>query len=178
MTAAMLRLQSVPLVALAVLTLVAGCDSGEVASQRAFEDVALLSPVEGITQTRADGTVVRRDSADWQVGPAYQTRVTFLSVPFPNPVSRSTETLFLTLDVAGGVAGGLEVQVLYEDPRSGALDFLDLEGGRCTSATASAICSFSLLPSQIDSRNTGGLYRLVVLDGRGIVSYGDVQIDP
>ena len=72
--------------------------------------------------------------------------------------------------------GGLDVVVLEEDALTGRVTFRNLSGGQCPQATASTFCTFDLSARQIDFRNTGGLYRLVVLDGRGIATYGDVQV--
>ena len=142
----------------------AACDGSVGEEQLLFESEALSSPVEGVN-----------DGRDWRVGPAYAGRVSVLSTPTPNPVERAG-TLSFTLDVVSGVAGGLRVAVLAEDPVSGALDFLALPDGTCPNASSGTFCAFNLSARQIDYTNAGGLYRLVVLDGRGIVTYGDVEV--
>ncbi len=156
---------------------VSACDSGTADSQRLFEDRALLSPVEGITRVDADGVVRERDPSDWQIGPLYRARYEFAFPPSPNPVSKSQESLSFSLAALGSTAGTLQVSVIQGN-RAGALELVPVEGGRCQVTTSAPVCSLDLFPSQIDYTNTGGLYRLVILDGRGIVSYGDVQVNP
>ena len=158
------------------LLLVAGCDSNGGNAQLVFEDEALLSPIQGFTQVSATGTVGARDASDWRIGPAYVGIVSVLALPTPNPVPR-TGSVALAFNVVGGVPGGLDVVVLQEDSLTGEITFRDLVDGQCRQATASTFCTFDLSARQIDYRNTGGLYRLVVLDGRGIASYGDVRVD-
>ena len=161
--------------ALALFALVAACDGGSVEAQRAFETEALAGAISGVTRTDATGTVTSEDPSDWRIGPAYVGRVAVLSVPFPNPVERR-ETVSLSFDVNGGVPGGLTVAVLDLDPLTGLQEFQELVGGDCPSASASTICALSLSARQIDVDNTGGVYRLVVLDNNGVVTYGDVEV--
>lgn len=156
---------------------VSGCDSGTVDSQRLFEDRALLSPVEGITRIDTDGTVRERDPSDWQIGPFYQARYEFAFLPSPNPVSKSQESLSFSLAALGSTAGTLQVSVLQED-RSGRPELVPVPKGRCQVTTSAPVCSLDLFPSQFGLANASGLYRLVILDGRGVVSYGDVKVEP
>ena len=155
---------------------VSACDSGTADSQRLFEDRALLSPVEGITRIDADGTVGERDPSDWQIGPLYQARYEFAFLPSPNPVSKSQESLSFSLAALGSTAGTLQVSVLQEN-RAGALELVPIPGGNCQVTASAPVCSLDLFPSQFGLANADGLYRLVILDGRGIVSYGDVQVN-
>ena len=155
-----------------------GCDTAALDSQRAFEVGLLLTPPEGITRTDETGAVVSRDPSDWRVGPAFATRVRFLALPFPNPVRRSG-TLSMAVDVTGGLPGPLDVVPLFQNPQTGELEFPPPGSppiDRCRSAVETTICSFSVNPAQIDLTNRGGVYRVALLSGAQVVSYGDVEV--
>ena len=142
----------------------AACDGSAGEEQLLFESEALSSAVEGID-----------DGRDWRVGPAYVGRVSVLSTPTPNPAPRGS-TVSFTLDVVSGVPGGLSVEVLNRDARTGEIDFIPVPGGSCPNASSGTFCSFNLSANQINVTNEGGLFRLLVLDNRGIVTYGDVEV--
>ena len=166
-----LLLVALPLLALA-------CDSGVADGQRAFEDQALLSPAEGITRTDERAAVLSRDSSDWRIGPAYLGRVRFLELPYPNPAPVGSAVSFL-VDTEG-VAGGLELAAVVRTG-TGRVDLVRIldPGARRADATAPGFYPFSVSAGQIDVDGGGGLTRVVLLDGRGgVVSYGDVQVDP
>lgn len=165
-----LLLAALPLLALA-------CDSATSDSQRLFEDDALLSPVAGVTRTDADATVLSRDSSDWRIGPAYRGRVSFLELPSPNPAAAGATVSFLVN--SEGVPGGLELVALARD--GDRVDFVQIRdpGAQRPDASEPGLYPFSVRAGQIDVDGGGGLTRVVLLDGRGgVVSYGDVQVDP
>ncbi len=166
----MLRL-SLVLVALAVAA--SGCDSGTVDSQRLFEDQALSSPVEGITAIDAQGNTTSTDPDDWRIGPAYQSTIRFAFLPSPNPASRSDVVTFQLVPAFSDALPSLRARVLFVSA-AGQAEFLPLFDGTCRAGAVS--CSITVRASQIDTQNTGGLYRLVVDDGQGIVTYGDVEV--
>ena len=160
--------------ALAALAVAAsGCDSSAVDSQRLFEDLALSSPVEGITAIDAEGNTTRTDPDDWRIGPAYQTNIRFAFLPSPNPARRSDVVSFQLVSAFSDALPGLRARVLVVD-REGRAELAPLFDGTCRAGAVS--CSITVRASQIDTQNTGGLYRLVVDDGRGIVTFGDVEV--
>ena len=161
-------------VLIAALTVAAsGCDSGAVESQRLFEDLALSSPVEGITAIDAQGNTTSTDPDDWRIGPAYQSDVRFAFLPSPNPASRSDVVSFQLVSAFSDALPSLRARVLFVDA-AGRAEFVPLFDGTCPAGGVS--CSITVRASQIDTQNTGGLYRLVVDDGRGIVTFGDVEV--
>lgn len=166
------------LVALLLACVLVACDGAAVQGQRAFEDQALLAPASGITQTDAAGTVTSRDADDWRIGPSYTNRVQFLSLPSPNPV-RLGDAVGFVIDTQG-VPGGLRLVVRSVDPVTGAVDLLrirDPEAERPEAATT-GFYPFSVSARQIALEGPG-LYRVVLLaGGQGVVSYGDLEVEP
>ncbi len=167
----MLRLSSV-LAGLAVLA--AGCDSGSQGSQLAFEDQALLSPAAGITAIDADGTVTQTDPGDWQIGPVFASDIRFAFLPSPNPARRSDLIAFQLVAAFSTPLPGLTVQIRTVDPRTDVPRLSPLFGTGCEAGSLS--CSFTVRASQIEDLNGPGVARLVVGNGRSIVTYGDIEI--
>ena len=163
---------------LAVLALVlAGCDSNQDAEQQLFEDQALFSAVEGITETEAAPyAVVARDASDWRIGPAYVNRASLLQLPAPNPV-RLGEAVSFLVDTQG-LPGGLQLYVLLEDPGTGNVDLFPIAdpNARQPEAAQPGFYPFSISARQI-ALGGAGLYRVVLLDGTsGVVTYGDIEV--
>ena len=162
-----------PLALAALAVAASGCDSGGAESQDLFNELALSSPVEGITAIDAQGTTTRTDPDDWRIGPAYQSDVRFAFLPSPNPARRSDVVSFQLVSAFSDALPGLRARVLVVD-REGRAELVPLFDGTCRAGAVS--CSITVRASQIDAQNAGGLYRLVVDDGRGIVTYGDVEV--
>lgn len=160
------------LVGLALISV--GCDSGSGGSQLLFEDQALLSPVSGITAIDTEGTVTATDPGDWQIGPAYQSDIRFAFLPSPNPATRSDLITFQLVPAFSNRLPGLSVQILTVDLRTGQPLLGPLFGAGCEAGALS--CSFTVRASQIADINGSGLSRIVVGNGAGIVTYGDIEI--
>ena len=162
--------------ALALLFL-AACDGSSAGEQQLFEDEALLTPVQGITETDAQATVTARDPSDWRIGPAYLNEASLLQLPSPNPV-RFGDAIGFLVDLAQGLPGGLRLYVLAEDPVTRAVDLIPIADPNAyqPQATQTGFYSFSISARQI-AYGGAGLYRVVLLDGRqGIVTYGDIEV--
>jgi hypothetical protein len=145
-----------------LLLALAACDSGAGEAQQLFEDRALLDVPSGVN-----------DGDDWQVGPAFGTRVQVVQSVTPNPVG-ATETALLTLDVKD-VPTGL---TLYRQDTDGRLLPLGSPGTFFESAASADFYTFSFFGSEVTPGVTG-LYRLFVLDGVSrVVTYGDVRVEP
>lgn len=156
------------------LALLSGCDSGSRESQLLFEDLALRSPASGITAIDADGTIIQTDADDWRIGPAFSSDIRFAFLPSPNPATRDDLITFQLVAAFSNSLPGLTVQLVTIDPRTGLPEFQPLFGTGCSGGTAS--CSFTVRAGQIADFNGVGLSRIVVGNGRGIVTYGDIEI--
>lgn len=165
---AMLR-PTVPLVLLTALVVaLPACDSANTEGQRLFEQEALLTVPSGVTRTDATGAALATDADDWRIGPGFATRVIGVDPLFPNPV-RASQTATLPVNT-NGTRGGLVLVVLEADGRFRTLD-------ERPDATQPGLPTLSFFGSQLGP--VAGLYRVVLLDGAGgVVSYGDVQLNP
>ena len=149
------------------LAWVAGCDSQS--QQDDFEDQAFGEVPSGFVQTRKETggkcTIENEDKDDWLTSPAYETNVTVIDTPCPNPVNLSGFTTIL-VSISGLTPGRLSVHFLGVSGRLEQLDVID-HGGN-------GLYAFTVNAARL---GRPGLHRLFVMDpALTLVSYGDVMV--
>ncbi|MEM1055888.1 MAG: hypothetical protein AAGI52_10200 [Bacteroidota bacterium] len=152
---------------LALAVVFASCDAVSIGeAQRQFELAAIGLP-SGYTRTDADGDVISRDEADWNVSPLYQSSFTLTFPPYPNAASFTQNVQFAGTYSAGG-AGLVPYRI---NPRGDLVRILGITGS--TDGTAPL---FSFPAGQLGE---AGLHRVVLTDNLGrFVTYGDIQVIP
>ena len=150
-----------------VFLFVLGCDATSLGeAQRLFEFEA-VSPPSGITETDADGRVVRDDPNDWRTAPLYATQFFLTFKPYPNPAAATESVQF-----AASFSGASGALVPYRLSSQG--DLVRIQG--VTGSTEGTAPLFSFPAGQLGAV---GLTRVVLLDLQGrIVTYGDIQLIP
>jgi hypothetical protein len=156
------------------LILLAGCSSQD--DQRSFEDEA-LKPPDGITETDGSGNIVEsnEDPDDWRTSPFYQGLISF-EPAYPNPALTSdaiTIRAFVSIDAG---LDRLSAHVYhYERESWPELDVID------SSPIPSGEVQLQFSAQNLTrpgEQTPGGLYRILIFDGRGhLVSYGDIEIE-
>ena len=144
-----------PRTALALCLALAACDGVSADEQRAFEAAAFGSPSDGVTP------------GDWQVAPAFGTRVQLTQPPSPNP-ARASEPVSLLL-YADSAPGGF---ALYRRLSNGDIDLVDSVPG----VGGPNIYTFTFFGGEAGTAS--GSQRLIVLDGlERVVSFGDLVLE-
>ena len=157
-----------PFLLLAVF--VAGCGATDVReAQRLFEAEAFTLPASGFTET-PDGVTVRdEDPQDWRIAPRFLGDFELTLPPYPNPVGRGE-----SIQLLGTFADRNGALIPYRLTRDG--DLLRIEGA-CVSGSTLAPAPVYTVFADCIGLGESGLFRLVLLDGRGdVVTYGDVSV--